>query len=197
MNASDPGPFDELAAYEFVVAFEARDERLDGITSQLPDGYVEVNLGCSDQLKKAFVEHFKLSELPAVLMNGCAVTGNLKERIEEQRRKKEAAVIERIHDIIDPSLVTVFIKGSLSRPKCGFTRTLVDILHCAGLRDECIRQFDILSDEGIRAKLKEINCWPTFPQVYIKGKFVGGLDVIKEMDRKDKLRERIADITGK
>ena len=68
--------------------------------------------------------------------------------------------------------------GSPDAPQCGFSRTLVGLL-----REENIEFsfFDILRDEGIRAGLKTFSDWPTYPQLYVKGEFIGGLDVIKEI----------------
>lgn len=72
----------------------------------------------------------------------------------------------------------VFMKGNPTEPRCGFSRTLVGIMNETGLTYDT---FDILSDEEVRQGLKKFSNWPTFPQVYVKGEFVGGLDIIKEL----------------
>lgn len=80
--------------------------------------------------------------------------------------------------LINSYPVMVFMKGSPSAPRCGFSRTLVEILteiNCT------YGSFDILSDESIREALKVYSDWPTFPQVYVDGELVGGLDIVKEM----------------
>lgn len=76
----------------------------------------------------------------------------------------------------------IFIKGTPDRPECGFTRQLIDLLKGLDLvngRD--YQYFNIFSDEDVRQTLKQINDWPTFPMIYLKKEFIGGLDVIKEM----------------
>ena len=73
----------------------------------------------------------------------------------------------------------MFIKGTLDTPKCKFTRRLVDSLTPFSYRN--IKTFNILEDERIRQWLKFYSEWPTFPQVYIDGSFVGGIDVVLEL----------------
>lgn len=73
----------------------------------------------------------------------------------------------------------MFIKGTLDTPKCKFTRRLVESLAPSGYRN--IKTFNILEDERIRQWLKFYSQWPTFPQVYIDGTFVGGIDVVTEL----------------
>lgn len=72
----------------------------------------------------------------------------------------------------------IFMKGNPAEPKCGFSRTLIQILSETGLSYDT---FDILSDDDVRQGLKKFSNWPTFPQVYVKGDLVGGLDIIKEL----------------
>lgn len=187
-------PFEELASHDVVVAYETRDSGLDELLGCLPDEYVDIDLGGSEKLKTAFMEYFKLSGLPAVILKGSAVVDNIRERMHDYSEERKRATLDRIQKAIDPGVVTVFIKGSPTVPRCGFTRSLVDILHRAGLTEREVRYFDILSDEEVRRKLKEVNNWPTFPQVYIRGEFVGGLDVIKKMEEKGQLGKKLSGI---
>jgi Grx4 family monothiol glutaredoxin len=78
--------------------------------------------------------------------------------------------------------------GSPDAPQCGFSRTIVGIL-----REENIEfsSFDILRDETIRAGLKTFSDWPTYPQLYVNGEFIGGLDVIKEMQKEGALKSQL------
>ena len=78
----------------------------------------------------------------------------------------------------------IFMKGNRNEPRCGFSRTLIGILNETGLSYET---FDILSDEEVRQGLKKFSNWPTYPQVYVKGDLVGGLDIIKELQESDDL----------
>ena len=82
--------------------------------------------------------------------------------------------------------VVLFMKGSPDQPRCGFSRRIV-----ATLRDQNVQfaHFDILSDENVRSGLKILNNWPTFPQLIVKGEFVGGLDVVNEMVENGELKE--------
>ena len=72
----------------------------------------------------------------------------------------------------------VFIKGTPDAPRCGFSRKIVELLKAS---DVPFDHFDILSDEAVRQGLKEFSDWPTFPQLYAKGEFMGGLDIVQEM----------------
>ena len=82
--------------------------------------------------------------------------------------------------------VVLFMKGSPDQPRCGFSRRIV-----ATLRDQNVQfaHFDILSDDSVRSGLKVLNNWPTFPQLIVKGEFVGGLDVVNEMAENGELKE--------
>lgn len=89
---------------------------------------------------------------------------------------------ERLTKLTNAAPVMLFMKGSPSSPQCGFSRQLVAIL-----REHEVRFgfFDILKDDSVRQGLKEFSDWPTFPQLYIKGEFQGGLDIIKESIEED------------
>ena len=84
----------------------------------------------------------------------------------------------RLQKLVKAAPVMLFMKGTPSAPQCGFSRTLVGLL-----RDESIRYgfFNILADNDVRQGLKDFSEWPTFPQLYAGGEFVGGLDVVREM----------------
>ena len=82
--------------------------------------------------------------------------------------------------LVNKAPLMIFMKGNPAEPKCGFSRTLIQILSETGLSYDT---FDILSDDDVRQGLKKFSNWPTFPQVYVKGDLVGGLDIIKELFR--------------
>ncbi len=92
--------------------------------------------------------------------------------------KKKASLTERLRALIHQAPVMVFMKGNRKDPKCGFSRQLMEILEETGV---AFQTFDILQDEEVRQGLKEFSKWPTYPQVYVKGNLVGGLDIIKEI----------------
>ncbi|GAA5908113.1 hypothetical protein JCM8208_003693 [Rhodotorula glutinis] len=95
---------------------------------------------------------------------------------------------KRCEALMNQSDVVLFMKGDRNTPRCGFSQKIVGILE--GHKVD-YTTFDILNDEGVRQKLKELNEWPTFPQLIIKGEFVGGLDVVKEMEEAGELLEMI------
>jgi monothiol glutaredoxin len=85
---------------------------------------------------------------------------------------------DRIQSWVDSSEIFLLIKGTPQRPLCGFSANTVAIIDSLGLP---YRTFDVLSDESIRTAAKTFAGWPTFPQIYIKGEFVGGNDILTEM----------------
>jgi|SRR5690606_12419667 len=84
----------------------------------------------------------------------------------------------RIKDMIASSEIFLFMKGNPSMPQCGFSANVVGILNSIGAN---YKTFDVLSDWDIREGVKQFSSWPTFPQLYVKGKLIGGNDVISEL----------------
>mgnify|MGYP001119057838 FL=1 len=83
-----------------------------------------------------------------------------------------------LRQLVNQAPVMLFMKGSPSAPQCGFSNKIVAILRENGIR---FSTFNILSDEEVRQGLKEFSKWPTYPQLYVDGKLVGGLDIVKEL----------------
>ncbi|BGP25719.1 monothiol glutaredoxin-5 [Rhodotorula toruloides] len=102
--------------------------------------------------------------------------------------ESDAELAARCDKLMKQSDVVLFMKGDRETPRCGFSQKIVGILDSQKID---YTTFDILQDEGVRQKLKEINEWPTFPQLVIKGEFVGGLDVVKEMEESGELQEML------
>ena len=100
----------------------------------------------------------------------------------------EATTKQRIDDLVATSPVFVFMKGNKLMPQCGFSNNVVQILHSLGVAFET---FDVLSDGEIRQGIKEYSEWPTIPQVYVNGEFIGGSDILIEMYNSGELREQI------
>jgi len=84
----------------------------------------------------------------------------------------------RIKEIIDTDDVVVFMKGNALFPRCGFSGTTVDVMDRLGVK---FKDIDVLLDGDIREGIKAFSDWPTIPQVYVKGEFLGGCDIMKEM----------------
>ena len=93
-----------------------------------------------------------------------------------------------IEEKINSSAVFLFMKGTPENPQCGFSAQVVQILDDLGIE---FGSFDILSDESIRQGIKEYANWPTIPQLYINGKFVGGCDIVRELAASGELLELI------
>ena len=100
----------------------------------------------------------------------------------------DASTKQRIEELVASSPVFVFMKGSKLMPQCGFSNNVVQILHALGVPFET---FDVLSDMEIRQGIKEFSNWPTIPQVYVKGEFIGGSDILIELYNSGELREQL------
>uniref|UniRef100_A0A8C5XJG9 Thioredoxin domain-containing protein n=1 Tax=Microcebus murinus TaxID=30608 RepID=A0A8C5XJG9_MICMU len=85
---------------------------------------------------------------------------------------------ERLKVLTNKASVMLFMKGNKQEAKCGFSRQILEILNTTGVEYET---FDILEDEEVRQGLKTYSNWPTYPQLYVKGELVGGLDIVKEL----------------
>ena len=94
----------------------------------------------------------------------------------------------RIESLISSSPIFVFMKGSKLMPQCGFSNNVVQILHSLGVAFET---FDVLSDMEIRQGIKEFSSWPTIPQIYVQGEFMGGSDILIEMFNSGELKEKL------
>jgi monothiol glutaredoxin len=94
----------------------------------------------------------------------------------------------RIEDLVTQNKVLVFMKGSKLMPQCGFSNNVVQILNMLGVSYETI---DVLSDPDIRQGIKEYSNWPTIPQVYVNGEFLGGSDILIDLYQKGELQEKI------
>lgn len=95
---------------------------------------------------------------------------------------------DRIQKLIDSNAIIVFMKGTKLMPQCGFSNNVVQILNALGISFET---FDVLSDMDIRQGIKDFSNWPTIPQVYVKGEFLGGSDILIEMYNSGELKEKL------
>jgi len=91
----------------------------------------------------------------------------------------EAELKREIEDLLQNNPVVLFMKGSKNFPQCGFSATVIALLKDAGVRD--FKDINILQRADLRDGMKEWASWPTFPQLYVKGEFVGGCDIVKEL----------------
>ncbi|HSO42352.1 MAG TPA: Grx4 family monothiol glutaredoxin [Rhodospirillales bacterium] len=90
----------------------------------------------------------------------------------------ENVVFTRIQQEVAENPVVLFMKGTPMFPQCGFSAAVVQVLSDAGVK---FKGIDVLSDPSLREGIKQFSNWPTIPQLYIKGEFIGGCDIVREM----------------
>ena len=95
-------------------------------------------------------------------------------------------VQQRIHQNISETPVVLFMKGSPVFPQCGFSAAVVQSLSHMGVK---FKGVDVLADPSVRQGIKDFSNWPTVPQLYVKGEFVGGCDIVREMFQTGELQE--------
>ncbi len=98
----------------------------------------------------------------------------------------DKTINERIQQELDENQVVLFMKGTPVFPQCGFSATVVQVLNHMGVK---FKGIDVLQDPGLRQGVKDFTNWPTIPQLYVKGEFVGGCDIIREMFQTGELAE--------
>ncbi|MEP7210551.1 MAG: Grx4 family monothiol glutaredoxin [Alphaproteobacteria bacterium] len=96
----------------------------------------------------------------------------------------------RIQGLIDANPVFLFMKGTPTFPQCGFSATVVSILDHLGVEYESV---NILEDPELRQGIKDFSNWPTVPQIYLKGEFLGGCDIAKEMFQSGELKSLLVE----
>ncbi len=99
-------------------------------------------------------------------------------------------VHDRIQQEVDDQPVVLFMKGSPIFPQCGFSATVVQVLTQVGVK---FKGVDVLTDPQIRDGIKAFSDWPTIPQLYVKGEFVGGCDIIREMYENGELQQLLTE----
>ena len=99
-------------------------------------------------------------------------------------------VHDRIKSDITDNDVVLYMKGTPVFPQCGFSATVVGVLSHLGVK---FRGIDVLQDPSLRQGIKEFSKWPTVPQLYVKGEFVGGCDIVREMFEAGELQQVFAD----
>jgi len=153
---------------------------LQGLNAQ----YGTFDILTDDEVRQGLKTYSNWPTYPQLYIDGDLIGGLdiIKEMVEAGELQTMIPTKEDLDDklkkLVNKAPVMVFMKGDPQTPKCGFSRQLMEILHETKLGFET---FDILSDEEVRQGLKKFSNWPTYPQVYVKGELVGGLDIIKEI----------------
>ncbi len=96
-------------------------------------------------------------------------------------------VFEQIQKDISENDVVLYMKGTKQIPQCGFSATVVQVLERVGVAD--YKDVNVLADAAVREGIKQFTNWPTIPQLYIKGEFIGGCDIVREMYETGELKE--------
>ncbi|MDD5334428.1 MAG: Grx4 family monothiol glutaredoxin [Rhodoferax sp.] len=99
---------------------------------------------------------------------------------------------QRIDELVKSNPVVLFMKGNASFPQCGFSGRAIQILEACGVDLKTLKTLNVLEDEEIRSGIKQYSNWPTIPQLYIKGEFIGGSDIMMEMYENGELQQALA-----
>src|SRR5690349_1432919 len=103
----------------------------------------------------------------------------------------DPALKQKIDQLVKSDSVVLFMKGTRSFPQCGFSASVVNILNTLIPKYTTV---NVLSDPDIRSNMKEYSDWPTFPQLFIKGEFVGGADIVRQMHESGELEKKLGDL---
>ena len=99
---------------------------------------------------------------------------------------------QRIDELVKSNEVVLFMKGNASFPQCGFSGRAIEILKACGVDPKTLKTVNVLEDAEIRAGIKDYSNWPTIPQLYVKGEFIGGSDIMMEMYENGELQQALA-----
>ncbi|MDF1483029.1 Grx4 family monothiol glutaredoxin [Extensimonas sp. H3M7-6] len=101
---------------------------------------------------------------------------------------------QRINDLVQSKDIVLFMKGTASFPMCGFSGRAIQVLKACGVDPQHLATVNVLEDEAIRQGIKEYSHWPTIPQLYVKGEFIGGSDIMMEMYESGELQRLIEQV---
>ena len=96
---------------------------------------------------------------------------------------------QRIDQLVKSSEVLLFMKGNANFPQCGFSGRAIQILKACGVDAKAVTTVNVLEDPAIRAGIKDYSNWPTIPQLYVKGEFIGGSDIMMQMYENGELQQ--------
>jgi len=99
---------------------------------------------------------------------------------------------QRIADLVQSNEVVLFMKGNASFPQCGFSGRAIQVLKACGVDTKTMKTVNVLEDDEIRQGIKSFSQWPTIPQLYVKGEFIGGSDIMMEMYQSGELQKVLA-----
>lgn len=175
--------FEDLKDYNTIIAYLVSNQDLLELEREAGSKKVYVNLSVSKKLKDKFLGFYDIKKLPCMIKFGHKVyfDQNYTKNVQISNALEEKHYFDLFKNLVSSSKIFLFIKGDVDSPKCKFTRQLLNILEEKKLvykRDFLC--FDILSDPTFRELLKKFSKWPTYPQIFIKGDILGGLDILKQ-----------------
>lgn len=127
-------------------------------------------------------------------VNAAAITEKIKHHLNNKDAplfdtvKAKESLEDRLKKLVNQASCMLFMKGNPANPRCGFSRTIVSILDSYKTD---YKSFDILQDNDVREGLKKFSNWPTYPQLYLNGELIGGLDIVKEMNESGELENML------
>ena len=101
-----------------------------------------------------------------------------------------SAIHDTIKEQVTQNRVVLYMKGTPQFPQCGFSATVAEVLKRCGVTEYA--SFNVLQDDSLRQGIKEFSNWPTVPQLYVNGEFVGGCDIVREMYQSGELQQLLA-----
>jgi monothiol glutaredoxin len=110
-------------------------------------------------------------------------------RVPAARRLLTQQAKAQIEATVKSSPLVLFMKGNPEMPQCGFSRAAVQILDIHGVSPDKMKTFDVLEDQSLRNDIKEYSEWPTIPQIYVNGEFIGGCDILLSMHQSGELEK--------
>lgn len=152
---------------------------------------IKINASKNEEIGKKY----KVASVPAFvfLRDGDIVDNLVGADVPALSKKIEENIKEPIEDrlskLVNKAPVMLFMKGSPSTPRCGFSKQVIELLNSYNAKYET---FDILEDYEVREALKKYSNWPTYPQLYVKGELIGGLDILKQLSEDDELSNILA-----
>ncbi|KAJ2231184.1 glutaredoxin [Coemansia sp. RSA 1722] len=172
---------DDLATkYSKTQFFKIEAENFEGISEAYEINAVPTVIVAKKAKILARVEGANVAEVVQQIAANCGAANGIgsQQPAAESSSEFKQDLNTRLKGLIERAPVMVFIKGTAAQPRCGFSKKIVNMLNEQNIK---YGYFDILTDEQVRQGLKEYSDWPTYPQLYIGGELVGGVDIVSEM----------------
>lgn len=187
-------PFSKLKDFNSIIAFEVADESIEKFEKYKPSKLCYLDLSKFEELKDSFINHYEVKKLPCMVSFGKVIylDDDLENNLLELDLRETILYKETVANLLKENKVFFFIKGSFDEPKCKFTRRLVNCFSKLDFdwKNE-FAHFNILEDEKMREKVKLFSGWETYPQIYINGVLLGGVDLFEEAVESGKIKEML------